>query len=108
MPSYLELKRQADELLLEVEAARKLEIETILRDLKEKATYFGLTLQDFKAAGVPPGNTVVKPPAAAAPPKYKGPNGELWSGGRGRKPDWALKVIREKGAPALAEYRIKN
>lgn len=45
-------------------------------------------------------------PTVPTPPKYKGPNGESWAGGRGRMPDWELKVIVNKGEVDLDEYRI--
>jgi DNA-binding protein H-NS len=28
-----------------------------------------------------------------APAKYKGPNGELWAGGPGRKPEWVRAAL---------------
>lgn len=31
----------------------------------------------------------------SAPPKYRGPNGETWSGGRGRRPDWLIKALAD-------------
>ena len=35
--------------------------------------------------------------------KYRGPNGETWSGGRGRKPAWIQKILDAGGA--IEKYR---
>lgn len=45
-----------------------------------------------------------KPPKEPAPVKYKGANGETWSGGRGRKPAW-VKTIEEAGGN-IEDYKI--
>lgn len=39
-----------------------------------------------------------------AEPKYRGPNGELWSGGPGRKPQWVREVVQ--AGKSIEEYRI--
>jgi DNA-binding protein H-NS len=39
-----------------------------------------------------------------AEPKYRGPNGELWSGGPGRKPEWVRQVIAS--GDSIERYRI--
>jgi DNA-binding protein H-NS len=44
-----------------------------------------------------PGQGRAKPAksAAGAVVKYRGPNGETWGGGRGRKPRWVAQALKE-------------
>lgn len=108
-PSYLELMRQAEQLLAQAEIAKKKEIEAAIAEIAAKMKTFGLTLQDLRVSGIDPGKAVqLRSTEASTEPKYRGPNGELWVGGRGRKPDWALKVIQEKGEKGLEDYQIKK
>lgn len=106
MATYLELKQQAELLLAEAEQARKKEIANAIAGIKETMKTFGLTLQDLKAAGIEMGKAPVNNNAVPNPPKYKGPDGTFWAGGRGRKPDWALQVIAKEGEAGLEKYRI--
>lgn len=106
MSTYLELKQQADALLRLAEEARQKEVAAAIEAIKVQMTQFGITLQELKAAGAEPGKPLVNPNVLPTPPKYRGPDGELWAGGRGRKPDWALKVIAEQGEAALEKFKI--
>ncbi|MDM7323026.1 MAG: H-NS histone family protein [Gammaproteobacteria bacterium] len=36
--------------------------------------------------------------------KYRGPNGEIWTGGPGRRPDWVVEIL--KRGESLGDYRI--
>jgi DNA-binding protein H-NS len=38
--------------------------------------------------------------------KYRGPNGETWSGGRGRKPQWVMQALKE--GRDIEEFAVKN
>ena len=107
MSKYLELKQQAESLLEQAELVRKEEIAVAIAEIKEKMNFFGLTLQDLRTAGVDAGRPPSRVGDSHTPAKYKGPNGELWAGGRGRKPDWALEAIAKEGAVGLEKYRIK-
>lgn len=108
MLKSLELKQQAESLLQQAELARKEEAAIAIAEIKQKMVSFGLTLQDLRTAGVDPGRPPSRPVDSQTPAKYRGPNGELWAGGRGRKPDWALKAIADKGEIGLEAYRIKS
>lgn len=106
MATYLELRTQAEKLMAEAEDLRKKEIKAAIAEIKEKMVLYGLTLNDLRDSGASaPSRSQRK---SMSPPKYRGPNGETWSGGRGRKPDWALAVIKEKGEEGLAAYLIKD
>ena len=87
MATYQELKNQAAALLAEAEEMRRIEVTAVIADIRQKMQTYGLTTQDLglvpKAKGSSYTPTV----------KYRGPNGETWVGGRGRKPDWILAAI---------------
>lgn len=88
MASYLELKAQAELLLKQAEEVRRQEVAEVIRDIKEKMAQYGLTTEDLDSAGK-------KAAVKSAVVKYRGPNGEEWSG-RGRTPVW-MKEAEEQG-----------
>lgn len=91
MPSYSELMAQAQNLMAQAEQARKDELSAVIADIKAKMKQFGITAADLggsSSAGKKAGKS-----KSSAPAKYKGPNGELWAGGPGRKPEWVRSVL---------------
>lgn len=74
-------KQQADALLRLAEEARQKEVAAAIEAIKVQMTQFGITLQELKAAGAEPGKPLVNPNVLPTPPKYRGPDGELWAGG---------------------------
>ena len=108
MATYLELKEQAEKLLAEAERMREQEISDAIADIKRKIDLYGLTAADLGLARGGPGmggNTRPKPAAKGAI-KYRGPNGETWSGGRGRKPQWVTKALQE--GRNLEDFAVKG
>ena len=95
MATYIELKQQAEALLAEAEIVRKQEITEVVQSIKAQMKEYDLTLADLggSAAG---GQRKVAKSKSTAPAKYRGPNGELWAGGLGRKPEW-VRVIQAEG-----------
>lgn len=105
MATYLELKEQAEKLLAEAERMREQEIADAIADIKRKIELYGLTAADLGLArSGGPGNS--RPKAAKAGVKYRGPNGETWGGGRGRKPQWVTQALKE--GRSLEEFAVKN
>lgn len=94
MATYLELKEQAEKLLAQAEEMREQEIADAIAQIKEKIRLYGLTAEDLGLARGGPGRSA-RGKAAAAPIKYRGPNGETWSGGRGRKPQWVTQALKQ-------------
>lgn len=91
MTTYSELKAQAEALLAQAEQVRKQELSAVVQEIKAKMKEYGLTLADLGGA-----SATAKKPAKTksdAPAKYRGPNGELWAGGLGRKPEWVRTVL---------------
>jgi DNA-binding protein H-NS len=103
--TYLELKEQAEKLLAEAERMREQEIADAIADVKRKIELYGLTAADLGFARGGPGNSRGKAAKAAkSPVKYRGPNGETWSGGRGRKPRWVTEEL--KSGRQLDEFAV--
>lgn len=98
MQTYSELKTQAEALMAQAEQIRKEERASAIADIQAKMLEHGLTVEDLGAAKRNPADGKSKAPA-----KYRGPNGELWAGGPGRKPEWAKVAI---AAGELDKYLI--
>ena len=95
MATYIELKQQAETLLAEAEIVRKQEITEVVQRIKAQMKEYGLTVADL-GGSASTGQRKVAKTKSTAPAKYRGPNGELWAGGLGRKPEW-VRVIQAEG-----------
>ncbi|ADU36253.1 DNA-binding protein H-NS [Variovorax boronicumulans] len=94
-----QLRKQAEDL-------RNQERAGVIEELRKKIAEFGLTASDLKLGGR--GAAVKRSAGAAAPKaaaKYRGPTGETWSGGRGRKPRWVTEALA--AGKSLSDYEIK-
>lgn len=103
MSNYAELMKQAQALMAQAELKRKEELANVIAEIKAKMKEFGISVADLGGGG---SKSAGKPKASksAAPAKYKGPNGELWAGGPGRKPEWVRAVLAE--GKSIEDYRI--
>ena len=102
MATYSELMAQAQTLMAQAEQARKDELASVIADIKARMKQYGITVADLggsAASGKKAGKT-----KSAAAPKFRGPNGELWAGGPGRKPEWVRAVLAS--GKSLDAYRI--
>lgn len=101
MATYSELMAQAKALMEQAEQARKDELSDAIADIKAKMKQYGITVADLggstrgRAAGAS---------KSKAPAKYRGPNGELWAGGPGRKPEWVRAVVAS--GKNIEDFRI--
>jgi len=98
MATYLELKAQAEKLLLQAEELRQREVAEVIADIKSKMEEYGITGADLgitgsvKDSGKKGG--AAKKSVGPVAVKYRGPNGEEWSG-RGRSPQWLTRALEE-------------
>jgi len=83
MATYQELVAQKKALDAQIEAARKAEVSAAVAEVKRLVSEHGLTAADcgFGVKSKKAGEKV--------PVKYRGPNGEAWTG-RGKTPGWIL------------------
>lgn len=91
MATYIELMEKAQQLMAEAEQVRQKEIDSVIADIRQKMEAYGLTAQDIGGSAAPRKRAAGKSKAAV---KYRGPNGETWSGGRGRKPRWVQEALK--------------
>ena len=103
MSTYAELKAQADALNARAEIARKQEIAEVIQRIKAQMKEYGIALNHISDTEKVKKLKSAKP-KSTAPAKYKGPNGELWSGGLGRRPEWVRQVLAAGGT--LDAYAI--
>ena len=103
MATYSELVSQAQALMAQAEQVRRQERAGVIADIKAKMAEYGLTVEDLEKA---PGARKAGAVKSKAPAKYQGPNGELWSGGPGRKPEWVKAVLA--AGQGLDQYLIQN
>lgn len=90
MPTYQDYLKQIDQLTKQAEEVRQAEVAAAVADIKAKMAQYGIRLSDI--TGKESGRTSGRKPAASGTrkkvaPKYRGSNGELWTG-RGRRPAW--------------------
>jgi len=81
-------------LMDQAEQIRKSERSGAVAAIKAKMAEYGITVADLGGSGKV---------RVAAEAKYRGPNGELWSG-RGRRPAWANEALA--AGKSLDEYVI--
>ncbi|MDP3131887.1 MAG: H-NS histone family protein [Burkholderiaceae bacterium] len=96
MSNYMELRAKAEAMLAEAEVLRKQEIAGVIHEIKAKMKEYGISAEDLGA-----GSTSVRKSVkskSVAPSKYRGPNGELWAGGLGRKPEWVREILSKGGS----------
>lgn len=106
MATYLELKAQAEKLLAEAEAMRQKEVEDSIVDIKAKMKAYGITARDLGLHTGTVSGSPKRPRGVEKTVKYRGPNGETWGGGRGRKPDWVLQAL--KSGRQLDEFAVQK
>ena len=101
MSSYQELMAQAEALMAQAEEARKAELAGVIADIKAKIKEYNLSASDLGLSTAPRKTRAAKAPAVV---KYRGPNGEAWAGGLGRKPEWVRQLLAE--GKNIEDYRV--
>ncbi|WP_080409789.1 H-NS histone family protein [Burkholderia ubonensis] len=94
MSHYLDLKKKIEELRDEAEAARLLEIDLIINEIREKVASYDISPEEIfkRREGIRRFMSDVK----KLPPRYRDPQtGATWSG-RGRQPNWMKGRAREE------------
>jgi len=101
---YQRLMQQAQVLLEQAAKLREMERQEVLADVRTKVRMYNITSEEID--GAPRALRGRKISKQAVLGRYRGPNGETWSGVNiGRKPDWVRKIIAEGGN--LEDYLVK-
>ncbi len=95
MTSLIDIQNQIAQLQKQAEEIKAAELATTMADILAKMEAFGITVEDLERAK----GRSRKPAAAGksgnpAPIKYRGPNGETWTG-RGLMPRWLAAKVAE-------------
>ena len=96
---------QIAQLRVQAEQLRNQERTGVIEEIRKKIAEYGLTASDLRLSGRGPGRRVSSAPASRSAAKYRGPTGETWSGGRGRKPRWVTEALA--AGKSLSEFEIK-
>jgi DNA-binding protein H-NS len=104
MSKLIDLQSQIASLQKQADEIRSKEFQATIVEIRQKMQAFGITVKDLQSNKAKPGrkakSTAVKPAktakvkksTAAVAAKYKGPNGETWSG-RGLTPKWLASLV---------------
>jgi len=108
MSKLIDLQSQIASLQKQADDIRAKDFEATVGEIRQKMQAFGITVKDLqstkiksKAGRKPNVGATAKPakakkPASAVAAKYRGPNGETWSG-RGLTPKWLASLIAAGG-----------
>lgn len=113
MGNLIDIQSQIEKLQKQASDIRAKEFDKTIKDILAQMQAFGITLKDLQQAmgkgragkgrGRPAGKSAAKKPAArkrsatagsSVAPKYRGPNGETWSG-RGLMPKWLSALVAQ-------------
>ena len=94
-----QLRQQAEQL-------RSQERTGVIEEMRKKISEYGITASDLKLTGRAVGSRrSASITAGRGTAKYRGPTGETWSGGRGRKPRWVTEALA--AGKSLSDFEIK-
>jgi DNA-binding protein H-NS len=123
MSNLIEIQNQIEKLTKQANEIKAREFDKTIQEILAKMTAFGITLKDLKpgkagngtrrktskASGSALTKAAAKPPSKKAGSvvgaKFKGPNGESWSG-RGLTPRWLSALVAS--GRSKEEFAIKS
>ncbi len=106
MGNLIDIQSQIEKLQRQADDIKSKEFDKTVREIAAKMQAFGITVKDLQramAAGSKPagkavskrkGNPTAAKKQGTVPPKYRGPNGETWSG-RGLSPRWLAALVAQ-------------
>lgn len=107
MNNLIEIQNQIEKLQKQADEIRALEFDQTVQDILAKMAAYGITIKDLdgskgrvRKTGGAAGGPVTKQAAA----KFRGPNGESWSG-RGLMPRWLSALVAQ--GRTREEFAIK-
>jgi DNA-binding protein H-NS len=128
MSKYAEIRAKITELQKQADEVYASEKKAAIADIREKIKTYGITAAEIgleKKAGAAKTSTAKRSVKAAsakttsAKPARKtkaaaktsvvqfvGPNGETWSGGRGKRPAWVNEILAAGGD--MEQYRVSS
>lgn len=121
MSNLVDIQNQIEKLQKQASEIKTREFDKTVQDIREKMQAFGITIKDLQAAAPGKQRKGKGKPAAAGrgrklgskssqagtvvAAKYRGPNGETWSG-RGLTPKWLANLLEQ--GKTKDEFLITN
>lgn len=117
MSNLIDIQSQIEKLQKQAAEIKAREFEETVLEIIAKMQAFGITLKDLQpgkkrggkvkvgTVAKPRGNAVKKKGLSSVAAKYRGPNGETWSG-RGLTPRWLAALVAE--GRAKEDFAIKS
>ncbi len=96
-------EEQIAQLRKQAETLRNQERSGVIDDVRKKIAEYGISATELKLNGR--GVVSKRPAVGKAAAKYRGPGGQTWSGGRGRKPRWVAEALA--AGKSLTDFEIK-
>lgn len=96
---------QIAQLRVQAEQLRNQERSGVIEEIRKKIAEYGITASDLKLTGRASGRRAASVTSTRGAAKYRGPTGETWSGGRGRKPRWVTEALA--AGKSLSDFEIK-
>ncbi len=94
MSNLIDIQNQIAILQKQAEEIKAQEFNKTVEDIKAKMAAFGITVADLEGGKTRPRKAAAAKSANPAPAKYRGPNGETWSG-RGLMPRWLAALVAQ-------------
>jgi len=102
MTTLLDIQNQIAQLQKQAEEIKTQEFDKAVQDIKTKMDAYGITVSDLQGSKSRARKAPVAKSGTPAPVKFRGPNGETWSG-RGLMPRWlAAQVAAGKTKESFA------
>lgn len=93
MTNLIDIQNQIAILQKQAEEIKAQEFNKTVQEIKAKMAAFGITVADLDGGKARPRKAAAKS-GGTAPVKYRGPNGETWSG-RGLMPRWLAAFVAQ-------------
>ena len=94
MSNLIDIQNQIAILQKQAEEIKAQEFNKTVEDIKAKMAALGITVADLEGGKTRPRKAAAAKSANPAPAKYRGPNGETWSG-RGLMPRWLAALVAQ-------------
>lgn len=102
MTTLIDIQNQIALLQKQAEEIKAQEYDMAVQDIKAKMDAYGITLADLQGSKNRTRKTATGKAGTPAPIKYRGPNGETWTG-RGLMPRWlAAQVANGKSKESFS------
>jgi len=94
MTSLIDIQNQIAQLQKQAEEIRSAELADTVADILQKMAAFGISVDDLERARGRARKSPAEKSTKSAPIKYRGPNGETWTG-RGLMPRWLAALVAD-------------